>query len=222
MEFKPDHKPSINLEKQEFWNKWVAIVDTIADKIGHPIDSNIKETVVAFNCHGMKTDGSCEGHLDHGLPYPWVDIESPSEELMLKEFPTYRSDFEAWHSRKYGSVEAGKKADPDLYKKLIEIENYSEKIKIEDKIILNTLLNEFYLIHKPYSDNSKISAHERASNGFRIELSESRGLGLDNWKKYDDEMAKLSPDEKENYLKNNQSEMKEFTEFLKKKFFESK
>jgi len=53
-------------------------VDSIADKLGMPIDPGIKETVVAIQAHGLATSGSCEGHFRNGvLSIPWVAIETP-------------------------------------------------------------------------------------------------------------------------------------------------
>jgi hypothetical protein len=31
---------------------------------------------VGFNAIGMATKGSCEGHLDHGTKWPWIDLHS--------------------------------------------------------------------------------------------------------------------------------------------------
>lgn len=52
-------------------------VDRLADRLGMPVDDGIKSTVVALWVHGLQTTGSCEGHLDGGYPFPWVDIETP-------------------------------------------------------------------------------------------------------------------------------------------------
>jgi hypothetical protein len=38
------------------------------------IEKNIKELVKALNAHGIATTGSCEGHMDHGSPAPWVKV----------------------------------------------------------------------------------------------------------------------------------------------------
>lgn len=54
-------------------------VDTMADNLGMPIDEHIKKIVIALRMYELATDGSCEGHLDHGLPYPWVDMYAPDQ-----------------------------------------------------------------------------------------------------------------------------------------------
>lgn len=62
--------------------------DKIADNLGYPIDEGIKKTVVGLWAHGICTTGSCEGHADHGEPFPWVDIE-------LEEPKEWQSDSKA-------------------------------------------------------------------------------------------------------------------------------
>lgn len=50
-------------------------VDLITDRLGHPIDEQIKPAVIALRLSGFPTSASCQGHEDWGLPYPWVDID---------------------------------------------------------------------------------------------------------------------------------------------------
>jgi hypothetical protein len=49
-------------------------VDSLTDLMGEPIDKNIKHIVIALRYAGFHTTASCEGHMDRGFPYPWVDI----------------------------------------------------------------------------------------------------------------------------------------------------
>lgn len=49
-------------------------IDELADKLGMPVDEGIKSTVAALWLWDFPTTGSCEGHLDRGLAFPWVDI----------------------------------------------------------------------------------------------------------------------------------------------------
>jgi hypothetical protein len=42
------------------------------DGMGKRIDIGIMGVVLYLNLHGVSTTASCEGHLDHGHPYPWV------------------------------------------------------------------------------------------------------------------------------------------------------
>lgn len=61
-------------EKQRRWDEIAAEVDQITDRLGKPIDPGIRETVIGLMASGFDTEQSCEGHLDHGIPAPWVDI----------------------------------------------------------------------------------------------------------------------------------------------------
>ncbi|MFH1129559.1 MAG: hypothetical protein V1686_02380 [Patescibacteria group bacterium] len=53
-------------------------VDEIADKLGMPIDKEIKDAVVALNVWGIPTSQSCEGHLqEKGASFPWIEVYAP-------------------------------------------------------------------------------------------------------------------------------------------------
>lgn len=69
------------------WEDAEAFVRRITDGQGCPIDEGIVETVVAFNLLGLRTSQSCEGHLEGGWPYPWVDFETD-------EFPAFKQVLE--------------------------------------------------------------------------------------------------------------------------------
>src|SRR5260370_29918875 len=60
------------------WDELAKKFSRTTDRLGMPIDAGIFETVVVLNALGIHTMASCEGHLDHGLPCPWVDIHEPS------------------------------------------------------------------------------------------------------------------------------------------------
>ena len=47
---------------------------TITDGLGLKIDKGIRELIVLLNYNNIGTIGSCWGHKNWGLPYPWVDI----------------------------------------------------------------------------------------------------------------------------------------------------
>ena len=48
------------------------------------IDEKIKPLIFELNRLEIPTSGSCEGHVDHGFPGPWVSIYTPKEKLGLK------------------------------------------------------------------------------------------------------------------------------------------
>src|SRR4051812_35177425 len=96
----------------------------VADRLGRPIDDGIFKTVVALNVLGISTRMSCEGHLDHGLPYPWVDIEPET----LSETKQEISEAEAQEYRKKAML---------LQQKLFQYlsEFYSNRTVSYDRII---------------------------------------------------------------------------------------
>ncbi len=66
------------------WTETSEKFSHVTDKLGEPIDKGIFDTVVALNILGFVTRQSCEGHLDHGLPYPWVDVTNKKDDLFLR------------------------------------------------------------------------------------------------------------------------------------------
>jgi len=73
--------PSNNLtEKSLAWENIRTEVDAMTDALGKPVDSQIKEAVIAIMAHEFPTIGSCEGHIDEGAErplYPYVMVSSP-------------------------------------------------------------------------------------------------------------------------------------------------
>ena len=74
-------------------------VDQITDKLGEPIDQDVKDTVVALKALGLPTSQSCGGHLDRGGNAPWVEVyptepetENWQENDELRQAVTEESD----------------------------------------------------------------------------------------------------------------------------------
>lgn len=67
--------------KQATWGKMTHDVNHWVDRIGYPIDEEIKDLVIALNVFNISTTASCEGHLDHSLPFPWISISMDTPEL---------------------------------------------------------------------------------------------------------------------------------------------
>lgn len=59
-------------------------VEQMRDRLGKPVDKKVKKLVVGLNYCGIPTVASCEGHLDHGLPYPWVDVSYEYAEKLAR------------------------------------------------------------------------------------------------------------------------------------------
>jgi len=79
------------------WEETAKQYRRVVDKLGKKIDEGIFDTVVALNMAGVTTRASCEGHLDWGVPHPWIDIEADVAvkyrlHLLLSQFYTDRRD----------------------------------------------------------------------------------------------------------------------------------
>ncbi len=66
-------------KKQAAWNAKKQEIEHTVDGLGLDLDDGIKESVVAFNMSGLNTTASCEGHLDHGMATPWIDIGAANQ-----------------------------------------------------------------------------------------------------------------------------------------------
>lgn len=65
------------------WKSMEAFVDNVTDGLGMPVDEGIKKAVVALNILKFETVQSCEGHLNWGLPYPWIALQPDQEKVKL-------------------------------------------------------------------------------------------------------------------------------------------
>jgi hypothetical protein len=66
------------LTKNQEWEQVFDVVARTVDGMGRPIDRGIIGVVLGLNAHRIRTRMSCEGHLDHGLLYPWIWV--PAED----------------------------------------------------------------------------------------------------------------------------------------------
>lgn len=64
-----------------------AAVSSLTDGLGRPVDSGIAEALTHFvrfvQALGFETVQSCEGHIDWGHPFPWIDFRVPHEKVNL-------------------------------------------------------------------------------------------------------------------------------------------
>jgi hypothetical protein len=75
--------------KEQYLEQIFDQVARTVDRQGRPIDLGIMGVVLYLNVHGIRTIFSCEGHLDHGEPYPWVWVDKASSNAlrrMVKSF----------------------------------------------------------------------------------------------------------------------------------------
>lgn len=72
-------------DREKIWREKVEKVGKRLDGLDNEMDPGIIETVAALNLHGINTSQSCEGHLDRGIPSPWVAIEAKNKPDTFKE-----------------------------------------------------------------------------------------------------------------------------------------
>jgi hypothetical protein len=190
-----------------------------------PIDSKIKETVIALMALGIPSSASCEGHVfEGGCSAPWIEIQAPNEpkerfigekEFYQKIAKKYGVSFEdvkrGRHDEAYEEAlkKSSKNKETPEYKKWRE-----ENRKLMDKV--EKLLVEFYKNRK-VAPNVRLQI-EKMKEGDYFYIHNG---GKDYESVTGKELTEKEKREKEKRLKIYQEEMKEFAEFLKKKYFES-
>jgi len=215
-------KNSLHNKKIAWLNRLRKKIDKITDALGMPIDKEIKEAVIMFNVVGLYTSGSCEGHLDHGLPAPWIHIEAPNEpkERYVKEKEIYRKvarkyNLKVEEVRRGYNIEAFEEAGREIVKNE-ETKEYKRWKKENKKLLKKAkkFLEEFYKNRQVGSD-IKLEIEIFGDDSFRIH----------NGGKYYKPVKDLSEKEKkkvEKMLKKFREEMNAFTEFLKNKYFSAR
>ncbi|CCB89804.1 hypothetical protein [Simkania negevensis] len=139
------------------WEKMEAFVEEIRDGRGMPVDEGIKKAIIVLNLLGYSTVQSCEGHLDHGLAYPWIaflpekdKIESISKlyeekEILCNEADVIENELIEFNGSK--SLFVIEEIQMKFEKKRQEIWNVWDQInEAKDNLFLPiwSLLEEFY------------------------------------------------------------------------------
>jgi hypothetical protein len=191
--------------KQIKWDLLVKKYSQVGDALGKGIDSGILETVVALNALGINTRQSCEGHMKYGVASPWVDVENSDQKkikLGLDEAEkVYRMAEELEKTKGIRDPEVRK-----LYDKYHDIRNKVVIINLRVVKKLMGLLEGFYcerfvafdrgLYIRTFGDGGG----RLSSKGEVIQAVRSRGLKLIKLREY-------------------QEEMKDFTQFLRDRYF---
>lgn len=242
-------KPQIKVEqgkseKELAWEQKRKEVDEITDIVGHKIDEGIKETVVAFDINDLPTHNSCEGHIDHGFPYPFVEVtagEEPrwkyegQEELFKKvaeekdiQLEKIERESFQWDVDLYEEVEneTGKRLNLKDEKELTETEEYKEWKKRNKEMFKKAqdLLQEYNKNKEQNDPDTEIilDGNEETDFTFRPQSGFDRSVDTvqymeerekNDWKLTKEEEIKLK-----GKLKKRRVSMKEFTEFLHKKY----
>jgi len=200
--------------KQKIWDEMANEVDHWVDAIGCPIDNDIKEIVVALNVMGIETRASCEGHLNRGCSYPWVDLEIDIEKFRagLKQIGEKIGIEETSLEAKYPDLSWKARVDQpeakrllELYKERIHYSNLIDQAKMHCIEPLNQFLNQFY--------ESRNFSYDRTLT--ISEYGRLRCVGADR--------QVIRPEDEQNQkIAEYREEMNAFATFLKKKFMESK
>ena len=205
--------------KKKAWEDMEKKVASWGDALGMGIDPQIKKMVIILNLLDFKTMQSCEGHMDWGLPYPWVRMttETPKIEKLIQE----RNSTWALRDKKHEEIakkhpdlsfgDALRKEESqelnDIYKKSHKLNDAVEKALISGIEPLHALLEEFYADRKIDPDAMLIINPQAVRDLF--ELSSVGGV----W-----QIAR-SDAEKRKKLQDYQREMNEFADFLTQRYF---
>jgi hypothetical protein len=188
-------------EKEQRWLKMAARMDKLADGLGMPIDTGIKDTVIVLNLLRFPTTMSCEGHAFRGVHGPWVDIKPSHLEALEKK----------WRKANQAVNTAASKKKRPLPKKLYKTRNKAKK-KLDTPVLqlatrLMAYLTEFYA-ERVVPHDQVLVLFEFASE-FRLQC---HGAFLQKI---------VEPDERYVKLKEYQEEMRAFTAYLKARYFAS-
>ncbi len=204
--------------KQELWDAMSVDVDHWGDGLNYPVDEGIKETVIVFNLMGIETTASCEGHLDRGLSYPWIDMQTHSPEIrgMMNE---------------YFDVQEQENNEETLLEMKYPDKTYNELLKIPEAEKLLGLYDKRHFLRKAVEERQMQCLEPL--NQLLNQFYENRTVSYDNMLVVSDVSwgcdARLhsigayrqiirSEEERSFKLMEYQEEMKAFTAFLKQKF----
>lgn len=171
--------------KKQAWDEKMKQIERTVDAKEKRVDEGIKECIVILQLFDINTKASCEGHLDHGVAGPLVDVES-KEALELKA---------QWKKS------TTKEEEAELRKEITQ-----ENLKERQKLI--TLLDEFYKGREaPFSKRLIISSlalgWSRLENqGADIQEIELKGKRESNLKEYQEEMRAFTEFLKNKFFEN--------------------
>ena len=191
-------------EKQKLWEEKRKDIDAIADARGKGIDESIKETIIVLQLLGLNTTESSEGSLEEMYASPYVIFKPTGSEI---------EELEQKHQK--------------LVEKMIAVEDESEEDELKrDEIAHEMNLNERKMgrlralelkkllpyLEEFYEDRKTSPERRFIINPHRI----YHGIMLPQGSMF---QAAENEDTQAERLKEYQEEMRDFTQFLKQKFF---
>ncbi len=178
-------------------------VSQFRDKLGCEVDPGIFETVVLLNLLGFTTQQSCEGHLDHGAPYPWVTIIDAEQERLFQRHWLAVCEHEE-QAKASGAQEAFDRwLTADVHMRLM-IAHCEQQSALYQH--LTTLLETFYTQASPSGPARLLVKRFRSAATYRIEPGFAAVVDT------------LPPALKASYLERGRAEMYAFTAFLTHQF----
>jgi hypothetical protein len=191
--------PTLEQRYQQMYER----VSTFTDKLGMPVDPNIFETVVMLNLLGLSTFQSCEGHLDHGCPYPWVTVIDEERSRVFNRM---------WLSVCELEAQAKVSGDETVYDRYLSADTQLRALvarwEADDLIFekLSKLLDVFYAQQGMQTNPARLLVRRLQPGTYRIEP----GFSL---------VAKeLPPDLNATYLARGQTEMRAFASYLRRQW----
>jgi hypothetical protein len=178
------------------WAQKLIDMDHLQDGLGKGLDTKIRETVAVLQLLGLHTRASCEGHIDHGIAAPWIVVESPNP--VLQEFRRFRVKL----SETADALEADGEVADAVYEQLHDLRKRIARIEALEYKKLIPYLDEFYLDQDVYYEERLIidSGGRLICQGALLQPAEEKETQAIRLQAY-------------------QEEMRDFTEFLKEKFF---
>lgn len=196
-------------EKERMWTATSQQVEATKDRLGKGIDEGVKQVLVAIKVNDFGTTGSCEGHLDRALPYPWIDIESSLAESNLSN-PRFQELKEKVRSEHKGGDKISKeeKEEYDSMVKAVMEANLAEHKRLTE------LLDEFY--KSSDEKTPRLIAKKGPWNQSRLQPIDVPKGGT---REIQEALAQLTAEQKKRNLTLYRNEINGFAEFLKDRFF---
>jgi len=196
-------------------------IDKIVDAEGKGIDEEIKNPIIALNIADLPTKASCQGHYgedEGGMGAPWIEIAAKNEPE--ERFNNQNEIFQKVAEKYKMPLEETKRSfNPDAYWEAMkeasqqgETTEYQEWDKKNQELFekAQNLLDEFYKDRK-VDDSLKLQLEEGVS-GFRVHN------GGDDYKDLEGNISEEEQEALKKRLELYQGEMKEFANFLVRKF----
>lgn len=195
--------PTTKENKDSNWRAMERYVNTIVDKLGLGIDEGINQAVIAMNVLNINTSQSCEGHIDRGIAAPWIDIQAKETE---ETKATYKKAIEAYSLAESREAEGAPDDELErLYNEYHRLMAEARRPTLEEYKKVMRFLTEFYIDRRVRFDKQLIIVDYKDMGRLQ-----SQGALTQEIEELDVRQQKLTE---------YQEEMRDFSTFLKKKYF---